>query len=147
MLSPGWLETRGFSNAHTNPYSNTYACSNSNTCSHAYGLSYGYVHYKLALKHRMHAKAIQEEPISQKEFEEIKAERDKLVARFGTPFKKDYGWAASTLGKKQPTIADIEESVDLEHWRPYYGMASDNVHANAHGAYYRLVVQRFCIDG
>ena len=76
----------------------------------------------------MHAKAIQEEPISQKEFEEIKAERDKLVARFGTPFKKDYGWAASTLGKKQPTIADIEESVDLEHWRPYYGMASDNVH-------------------
>ena len=94
--------------------------------------------YKLALKHRRHAKAIQEEPISQKEFEEIKAERDILVARFGTPFKKDYGWAASTLGKKQPTIADIEESVDLEHWRPYYGMASDNVHANAHGAYYRL---------
>ena len=52
--------------------------------------------------------------------------------------KEDYGWAASALGKKGPTIADIEESVDLEHWRPYYGMASDNVHANAHGAYYRL---------
>ena len=94
--------------------------------------------YKLALKHRRHAKALQEEPITRKEFEELKAERDKLVARFGTPFKEDYGWAASTLGKKRPTIADIEDSVDLEHWRPYYGMASDNVHANAHGAYYRL---------
>ena len=94
--------------------------------------------YKLALKHGRHAKAIQEEPITRKEFEELKAERDKLVARFGTPFKEEYGWAASTLGKKRPTIADIEESVDLEHWRPYYGMASDNVHANAHGAYYRL---------
>ena len=86
----------------------------------------------------MHAKVIQEEPITRKEFEELKAERDKLVARFGTPFKKDYGWAASALGKKRPTIANIEESVDMEHWRPYYGMATDNVHANAHGAYYRL---------
>ena len=94
--------------------------------------------YKLALKHRRHAKAIQEKSITQKEFEELKAERDKLVARFGTPFKEDYGWAASTLGKTRPNIADIEDSVDLEHWRPYYGMASDNVHANAHGAYYRL---------
>ena len=94
--------------------------------------------YKLALKHREHAKAIQEEPITQKEFEELKAERDRLVARFGRPFKEAYGWAASTLGKKSPTIVDIEDSVDLEHWRPYYGMASDNVHANAHGAYYRL---------
>ena len=94
--------------------------------------------YKLALKHRRHAKAIQEEPITEKEFDELKAERDKLVARFGTPFKEEYGWAASTLGKGRPTIAHIEDSVDLEHWRPYYGMASDNVHANAHGAYYRL---------
>ncbi len=94
--------------------------------------------YKLALKHRRHAKALQEEPITRKEFEALKAERDKLVARFGTPFKEYYGWAASTLGKKRPTIADIEDSVDLEHWRPYYEMASDNVHANAHGAYYRL---------
>ena len=94
--------------------------------------------YKLALRHREHAKAIQEEPITQKEFEELKAERDKLVARFGTPFKEDYGWAASTLGKMRPSIVDIEDSVGLEHWRPYYGMASSNVHANAHGAYYRL---------
>ena len=94
--------------------------------------------YKLALKHRRHAKALGQEPITRKEFEALRTERDKLVARFGTPFKEDYGWAASTLGKKRPTIADVEESVDLEHWRPYYGMASDNVHANAHGAYYRL---------
>ena len=94
--------------------------------------------YKLAVKHRRHAKAMEEEPITRKELEELKAERDKLVARFGTPFKRDYGWAASALGRKRPTIADIEDSVNLEHWRPYYGMASDNVHTNAHGAYYRL---------
>ena len=53
--------------------------------------------YRLALKHRRHAKALEEKPITGKEFEALKAERDKLVARFGTPFKEDYGWAASTL--------------------------------------------------
>lgn len=36
------------------------------------------------------------------------------------------------------TLVDIEQHVGLEHWRPYYRMASDNVHANAHGAYFRL---------
>ena len=45
--------------------------------------------YKLALKHRRHAKAIQEEPITREEFEALKAERDKLVATYGTPFKED----------------------------------------------------------
>ena len=94
--------------------------------------------YKLALKHRKHAEAINEEPIPQQEFEELRAERDKLVARFGKSFKENYGWAASALGKNSPSFENIEESVELEHWRPYYGMASDNVHANAHGAYYRL---------
>ena len=94
--------------------------------------------YKLALKHRKHAEAINEEPIPRQEFEELRAERDKLVARFGKSFKENYGWAASALGKDSPSFENIEESVELEHWRPYYGMASDNVHANAHGAYYRL---------
>ena len=94
--------------------------------------------YRLALKHHKHAEAIDAEPISQEELDELKAERDKLVAQFGKPFKENYGWAASALGKGRPNIYDIEKSVDLEHWRPYYGMASDNVHANAHGAYYRL---------
>ena len=90
------------------------------------------------IKHRQHAEAINDEPISEKEFDEFKAEQNKLVARFGESFKKNYGWAASALGKERPTIVDIEESVDLKHLRPYYGMASDNTHANAHGAYYRL---------
>ena len=94
--------------------------------------------YKLALKHREHARAINEEPVSREEFEELRAERDRLVARFGESFKKNYGWAASALGNTSLTFENIEKSVELKHWRPYYGMASHNVHANAHGAYFRL---------
>ena len=94
--------------------------------------------YKLALKLQRHAATIGTEPLSQKEFDKLKTERDLLVERYGKPFGKDYGWAASAIGNDRPTIGDIEKCVDLEHWRPYYGMASDNVHANAHGGYFRL---------
>ena len=94
--------------------------------------------YKLALKHREYRERLNEQPISQEEFDELKAERDKLVELFDKSFKEDYGWAASALGKERPTLGAIEESVALEHWRPYYRMASANVHANAHGVYYRL---------
>ena len=94
--------------------------------------------YKLARKLQEHAEAINEEPLSQEEFDEIKAERDDLLARFDKSFGQDYGWAAAALGDERPNIAKIEASVDLERWRPYYGLASDNVHANAHGTYFRL---------
>ena len=94
--------------------------------------------YKLALKYQRHAEAINYEPLSETELGELKAKRGELINRFGKAFDEDYGWAASVLGKQRPTIGDIEEAVGLEHWRPYYRMASDNVHANAHGTYYRL---------
>ena len=35
-------------------------------------------------------------------------------------------------------MSDIEQHVQLAHMRPYYRMASDNVHANSHGAHFRL---------
>ena len=94
--------------------------------------------YSLARAYQKHAARLNEEPVSAEEFAELKAAQDELVKRFGKPFRQNYGWAASVIGKPRPTIGDIEESVGLQHWRPYYSMASDNVHANAHGAYYRL---------
>ena len=94
--------------------------------------------YKLALHHRTYAARINEEPISQEDFDSLKEERDLLVDRFGTPFKEDYGWASSVIKKARPTMRDIEEHVELDHIRPYYRMASDNVHANSHGAYFRI---------
>ena len=94
--------------------------------------------YKLALRYLQHEKALDLDPISQTEIAKLKVGSDRLVARFGKPFKGDYGWSASALSKARPTFADIEDSIDLEHWRPYYQMASDNVHAGFHGAKFRL---------
>ena len=103
-----------------------------------YLLHDGIQRYKLALKYYEHAEALGYRPLSQHDLEKHKAVRDGLVAQFGKAFKESYGWAAAALGNEKPTFESIEKHVSLEHWRPYYGMASDNVHANAHGAYYRL---------
>ena len=92
--------------------------------------------YKLARAHNEYKDRINEEPISQQEFDDLEKEYEVLVARFGKPFKQEYGWAASVA--KSATLAGIEKHVDLDHFRPYYRSASDNTHANSHGAYFRL---------
>ena len=94
--------------------------------------------YKIAVEHRRYAGRIDAEPISVDEFEELRLQRDRLIEAFGDSFGEDYGWASSTVNKARPTVRDIEEHVGLDHMRPYYRMASDNVHANSHGAYFRM---------
>lgn len=102
--------------------------------------------YKSALQYRRHTKALGLDPIPQAEIDQLEIQRNLLVDKYGKPFKGDYGWSASSLGKDRPTFADIEDSVDLEHWRPYYRMASDNTHANSHGAKFRLGLSDHQID-
>ncbi len=98
--------------------------------------------YKLASTHRDHADLLNEDLISQTEFENLKSMRGELIHRFGSAFSEDYGWAECVLETKHPTLKDIECSVGLEHWRPFYRMASDNVHANAHAIYSQLGVNQ-----
>ena len=94
--------------------------------------------YKSACQYQKYAERINDEPFTDEEFNRIKSRRDKLVERFGKPFGSDYGWAASALSNDRPRMSDIEEHAELSHWKPYYRMASDNVHPNSHGSYYRL---------
>ena len=94
--------------------------------------------YKLACEYQEYFDRLDHEPPSKENADQLKVQRDELIARFGKPFKGDYGWASSAIGSNQPTIRDIEQHVQLDHLRPYYRMASDNVHPNSHGAYFRL---------
>ncbi|MCY3991307.1 MAG: DUF5677 domain-containing protein [Caldilineaceae bacterium] len=83
-----------------------------------------------------------EEEVSQEDMVVLEDLHDKLIKRFGKSFSSDYGWAVETLKKNRPTFRDIEEIVGLDHFRPYYRMASDNVHANSHGLYYRMGINQ-----
>jgi hypothetical protein len=64
--------------------------------------------------------------------------RDALKARFGDPYGEEYGWAAETLGLRTPKFIDIERNAGLGHLRPYYKLASHNVHANPKGVFFKL---------
>lgn len=67
-------------------------------------------------------------------------ERDcsRLVAKYGPGFNSQNGWAAHLFGGRKPQFSEIEKLAQLEMLRPHYGLASDNVHAGAKGASYRL---------
>ena len=77
------------------------------------------------------------DPEVQREIEELETKYQSLLNRYGRAFKEDYGWAESILGIERPNFAQIEQHVEMAHWRPDYRMASDNVHPNARGTFYK----------
>ena len=94
--------------------------------------------YKLACEYQEFFDRLDVEPLSKENFDKLKVQHDELLVRFGEAFRGDYGWASSAIGSNRPTMSDIEQHVQLDHMRPYYRMASDNIHPNSHGAYFRL---------
>ena len=94
--------------------------------------------YKLACAYQKFFDRLDIEPLPKETFDSLKAQHDDLVARFGEAFKSDYGWASLAIESSRPTMSDIEQHVQLGHMRPYYRMASDNVHPNSHGTSFRM---------
>ena len=93
---------------------------------------------KLARAYKKHEIRANLEPLTEMEIDKIEDEYQSLVRRFGHRFGKDYGWAAHALGNKPPTLENIEIDVELDHLRPYYQMANNNVHGNSHAAFFKL---------
>jgi hypothetical protein len=94
--------------------------------------------FKAASLYNKYCEVLGDEPISQIEYDSIKAVCDGLIARFSSSYKNNYGWAAAALNKDNPNFCDIEENSGLDHLRPYYKLASHNVHANPKGVMFRL---------
>lgn len=64
--------------------------------------------------------------------------RARLAAEFGSTFWHDYGWAAPLFDGKAPKFRQLQERVELDHWRGYYGMASHGTHANPKGVSWNI---------
>lgn len=78
------------------------------------------------------------EPMPKDELDQIESQCQQLIKRFGSEYSREYGWAAP-LGKiKNPCFSDIERHVALDHLRPFYKLASHNVHANPKGVFFKL---------
>jgi len=94
--------------------------------------------FKMVTSYQEHCKILGYEPLSEAELLQHKAKRDALIKIYGKPFGEDYGWAAEAIGKARPTLRDLEMKVELVHMRPFFKLASRNIHASSSGLYSRL---------
>lgn len=93
---------------------------------------------KAAHQYNEYARRLKMRPPPRSELERLKHARDRLLVRFGASFREQYGWASDVLKNPRPTFADIERDVGLDHWRPYYQMASHPIHAGMRGLTWNL---------
>lgn len=96
--------------------------------------------YKAASQYQVASAALRHKPIPAKEFSRLQQDYDAVKKQFGKRYCSDYGWAADELKKEKPTFADIEKAVGLEKLRPYYKMASHNVHAGSKAILFKLAL-------
>lgn len=89
--------------------------------------------YKGMRQHKEYEHRLQEKGPTDEELAECKDMYDQCRRKYRESFTELYGWASPIIGKEKPTFADIERDVSLDHMRPYYKWASQNVHAGAKG--------------
>ena len=69
-----------------------------------------------------------------------------MLEKHGDSFKNPFGWAAATLGQKNPQFRDLEESLGQDHMRGIYKRASHKIHAAANGISTSLGTQSFGLN-
>lgn len=94
--------------------------------------------FKAAKQYNEYYARLGAEKIPDEEMAVLEADYTKLIGIYGESYGYDYGWASVALNLKRPTFRDIEASVDLDHFRPYYKAASANIHASPIGVLSRL---------
>lgn len=93
--------------------------------------------FKEAKDYRAHYRELGYLPISRKDFNRIKEEKERLCKKYGDDFRKlHYGWIPSSILPNRNFRA-LEASVELSRFRPFYNLSCDSVHGGAKG-FYRL---------
>lgn len=89
--------------------------------------------YKGMIQHKEYEHRLNEKGNSEQEILQCKKLYDEVINKYGKSFKESYGWASNFITNKHVNFADIEKDVSLDHMRPYYKWASQNIHAGAKG--------------
>jgi Family of unknown function (DUF5677) len=93
---------------------------------------------KAAREYQKNCAALRQPRLSDVEMKSLEDSYDNLIARFGKGYRTDYGWAGGSLPNPEPSFSDIEQATRLSHLRPYFRLASHNVHANPKGILFKL---------
>jgi hypothetical protein len=95
--------------------------------------------YRAAGRYQEFANRLGLTPLTSEELTAVRDARDAAVREHGDPFNEEYGWAVTFVGNQlRPSFADLERAVGLDHLRPFYKLASDNVHAGVRGVLLKL---------
>jgi len=71
-------------------------------------------------------------PVSDEKYSQITTLAKEITDLYGNEIKKDYGWARPLFKDKKITFRTIEKHVKLDHWRPRYKWASNDIHSSYH---------------
>jgi hypothetical protein len=84
--------------------------------------------YEEAVEFQNHCEELGFDPFSDEQIAEWKEENDRLIHRYGRAYRMDYGWAVSVAAS--PTFRNLEEKVEMSHFRTYYKSASKEIHSS-----------------
>lgn len=90
-----------------------------------------------------HSSSLGKRRISKKDIAGLEKTVQTLCDRFGNTYASPYGWMAKGLNDSRPHFNDLEKAARIGHLRPYYKLASYNVHASPKGDGYRLGLPAF----
>lgn len=107
-------------------------------CARAYLAHDAVESYRSALHYKRAHEKLGYEPISADELADLEESFRSAIEHFGKEFGGDYGWAYAFLGGRASHFSEIEASLSLAHLRPYYRMASQQVHAGTKGILFGL---------
>lgn len=95
--------------------------------------------YTGMVEHKKYEDRLNEKAPVQEEIDECKKEYDALHTKYGKTYLEHNGWA-SYIFSNRPRVgfAAIEKDVGLDHMRPYYKWASQNIHSGSKGMRNRL---------
>ncbi|MBS3787571.1 hypothetical protein KGY79_05170 [Candidatus Bipolaricaulota bacterium] len=89
-------------------------------------------------KYREHNEKLGYEEIEDNTIAEIEQKKQDLEEKYGQNFSRINGWAAETLNQDSVKIVDLEKDVELDHLRPFYNLACQNVHASPKRLFFNI---------
>lgn len=86
-------------------------------------------------------------PLEPGDLDLAERQREALIQEFGKEFGEDMGWAYPIIPKRRGiTLYDFEKATGLDHWRPRFRWASDDIHASAKPYHASLSAAEVALD-
>lgn len=76
-----------------------------------------------------HSDRLNAAPLTEDEVQEAIKRYEEARVSAGKTYQGEYGWADEFLGQKGSKLDHLEADVELDHWRPFYKLASKHTHA------------------